>query len=391
MTSFPAGGLRILFLALDLRLEEDEAESIHVKEVARGIAGLGHHVRLLVSAQSDWAGRGEPSGLSISGVGGGSSLRELARVLQEAKAFRPNVIYERRFLPKVSAAVGMLLRIPSIVEINGLVDEEVSLQGRKLKSFVPSTLRTEVFAGLFSRMSAVVAVTDGLADAMVRTYGVARGRVVVIGNAANTRLFHPMDKEGCRRSLGLAGHRYWICFEGGLYPWHDVPLFLQATRLLVDQGIDLVALIVGDGPSRKEFEAVALKLDLGDRARFIGRVPYERVAEYIGASDVGVGAFTRERNERIGISPIKVFEYVACGRPVVVSCLPGIAEWVDREHVGRLARAGDPDHMARTLRETLEDRVLQADVSKRGPEVVAREHDWMAVATRVAALCGRVA
>ena len=43
------------------------------------------------------------------------------------------------------------------------------------------------------------------------------------------------------------------------------------------------------------------------------------------------------------------------------------------------------------LRETLEDRVLQADVSKRGPEVVAREHDWMAVATRVAALCGRVA
>src|SRR2546422_8091455 len=95
--------VRLLLLALDTKPEEDEAEGIHVRELAENLALLGHEVDLCVSRESSWTVGGGTKGLWVRPIGGGPRLSELLHVLSEARAFGPHAVYERRFLPRVSA------------------------------------------------------------------------------------------------------------------------------------------------------------------------------------------------------------------------------------------------------------------------------------------------
>ncbi len=383
--------VRLLLLALDLKPEEDEAECIHVKELAYNLGKMDHEVLLVISRSSIWSAEPPQPHLTIEALGGGFTGLEILRVLRRAKAFRPDVIYERRFLPKVSGALSSILGIPALVEINGLVDDELRMQGKASISVLPPALRTHLHRMVYRRLWGIVTVTSGLASEMSRLYGIPPERITVIENAANTKLFRPLDKAECRRELGLLMNDPWICFEGGLYPWHGIDTLLRAIKLTEDTKPTLHLLIVGDGPCRDELESLSKKLGVASRVHFTGRVPYESVPLHIGACDVGVGPFTRERNERIGISPIKVYEYVACGRPVVVSRLPGLSEWVEREQLGFLTEPGNPSDLALKIKEALQNETLLAAMVLRGPAAVEKAHSWESVTRRVAMLCSEAA
>ena len=380
--------VRILFLALDLRPEQDHAECVHVRELVQNFADLGHDVLLLTSRTSTWVADPANPHLAIRHVGGGSTVVELIRVVREMGRFHPHVVYERRFLPKVSAVVSALGAIPALVEINGLVEDEIEMQGRSAEGLLPRVMRHRLHSWAFLQMERIVAVTDRLAGEMSRMYRIPPDRFVVVENGANTRLFRPMDKIECRRRLGLEEGAYWICFEGGLYPWHGVDTLLRAFHVLRGNGIPARLLIVGDGPSLRDLRELSEALGVAGAVHFVGQVPYEEVPLYIGASDVGVGPFTRARNQRIGISPMKVYEYVACGRPVVISGLPGIREWVEREGIGRIVEPDNPDELAAELGGLYRDTLLQEEVAVRGPIAVRRDHSWESIASQLARLCG---
>lgn len=379
-----------MFLALDLKPEEDEAECIHVRELVFRFAEMGHDVMVLASRGSEWSPHPPRPRLDVRCVGGGPTFAETARVLREAAPFRPDVVYERRFLPKVSAVVSTLREIPAIVEINGLVEDEMKMQGKAPKRTLPPPLRDYLIRTIFRKVNRIVAVTDGLAEAMLRLYDVPEDRIRVVENAANTSLFQPLNKTECRLRLGLPVGGRIVIFEGGLYPWHGVGILLQAFGLMDEDTKDVKLLIVGDGPCRGELQELSHSLGLGRRVIFVGRIPYDRVPTYIGAADVGVGPFPSERNERIGLSPLKIYEYVACGRPVVVSRIRGVANWIEKEHLGLTAEPGNSADLARKLEEALTNESLANDMIIRGPAVVGKDHSWDSVANRILTLCSEV-
>ena len=375
--------VRLLLLALDTKPEEDEAEGIHVRELAENLASLGHEVDLCVSRESSWTVGGGTKGLWVRPIGGGPPLSELLHVLSEARAFGPHAVYERRFLPRVSACVSLLRSVPSFVEINGLVDEEILLQGRVQKNLIPEALRTKLYSAAFRRMAKVVTVTRNLGQQMRARYRIPENQIAVIENAANNQLFRPLEKGECRRLVGIDPECYWICFEGGLHVWHGVETLVRALPLIRSQNMDAKLLIVGDGPCRRDLEALADKLGMTDFVIFTGRQPYRQVPIYIGASDVGVGPFTRTRNAKNGSSAMKMYEYVSCGRPVVVSRLPGIEDWVESEALGRLVEPDDARDLAAKICEVLRDGQLLREVTVKGPAAVARAHSWSGVSAQL--------
>ncbi len=378
--------MRILLLALDTKPEEDAAEGIHVRELAENLASLGHQIALCVSRDSSWTDGHGNKMLRVRPVGGGRPFGELLRVLNEARRFDPQVVYERRFLPRVSACVSLLRNIPSFVEINGLVDEEIPLQGRFQRNLMPESLRTMLYSAAFGRMAKVVTVTRNLGQEMRARYRIPENRIAVVENGANSRLFRPLDKGECRRLADVDRDCYWICFEGGLYRWHGVETLVRALGFIRSQRLDAKLLIVGDGPCRKDLEALASELGLADFIVFTGRLPYERVPIYIGASDVGVGPLTRTLNAKNGSSAMKVYEYVSCGRPVVVSRLPGIEDWVESEGLGRLVEPDDTRDLAAKICEVLRDERLLREMTVKGPAAIARNHSWSAVSTQLVKL-----
>ena len=162
----------------------------------------------------------------------------------------------------------------------------------------------------------------------------------VAGDAARARLRIPPHAF----VVGLVGSLVWAPRLGRCYGWDLV-------EALVNTNPDVHAVIVGDGDGRAWLERRANELGVADRCHFVGRVPPERVAEWIGAMDA---ATSTQTNDAVGAvrTTGKLPLYLACGCPVLASHvgeaarLLGPLGWtipyrgtVDHEYPNRLARA----------------------------------------------------
>ena len=108
-------------------------------------------------------------------------------------------------------------------------------------------------------------------------------------------------------------------FAGAFRAWHGAAQLVEAIRLLRARGLtDVQAVLIGDGPERPSVRDAARGLD---QVVFTGAVAHERMPGALAAADVGVAPFDIERHPplRLGFywSPLKIFEYMACGMPVV--------------------------------------------------------------------------
>jgi len=119
--------------------------------------------------------------------------------------------------------------------------------------------------------------------------------------------------------------------------------------------------------------------------RFVGPVVYEEVPRHIAAADVCTAPMTRERL-RSGSSAIKVYEYLACGRPVVASRIPGL-EFLESEDLGKLVPPEDAHALAAALEGVLSDAAWRRAAGERGRAFVLEHASWAAVAARVEDAC----
>jgi len=183
--------------------------------------------------------------------------------------------------------------------------------------------------------SRIVAVSGGVRTDTLSTYGLPTNRIVVVSNGANLSEFHPQDRMSCRALLGLRPHDRILCFVGNLAPWQGVDLILRAMKrlILTDEHVRLI--LVGDGPEIGRLRSLAVAMNLTAFVRFEGNVPHAQVPKYISASDVCLAPFRQGRKA----SPIKVFEYMACARPIVLGGVDALGDFVEPEDVDAFATA----------------------------------------------------
>jgi glycosyltransferase involved in cell wall biosynthesis len=163
----------------------------------------------------------------------------------------------------------------------------------------------------------------------------------------------------------------------------DGPTLVLAGRLVPQKALDVavravglaegVALVVaGDGPERARAEALAGRLGLGSRVRFLGSQPREAVFELFGAADACLLASSWESFGLV------VAEALAVGTPVLATRVGGVAEVVRDGVNGLLVPPEDPEALAGAIRRFVSDGELQArlreaapaSVRDRAPEVV---------------------
>jgi glycosyltransferase involved in cell wall biosynthesis len=164
--------------------------------------------------------------------------------------------------------------------------------------------------------------------------------------------------------------------------WQGLPFVVDALGML-DSSVHL--LLVGDGPMREELERQSDHLGLGSRVHIAGRVPHASVPGYIAASHICLNYPLRLRAN--GASPFKVYEYLACGRPVVSANLPGLREdfggavaWCDPE---------SPESLAAAVSALLADPIRMAALEGSGVEFVEGAHTWPIVAHEISEACLR--
>jgi len=185
-----------------------------------------------------------------------------------------------------------------------------------------------------------------------------------------------------------SGSAFTIGYAVHLYPWKGVDLIIEAVTALQDTR----ALIIGGHPQEPDLQRVrdfAAQLDCATRVTFTGLVPPPQVAERLREADVLVLPNPASAVSDAFTSPLKLFEYMASGRPIVASDLPSIREVLVHERNALLVPPGNPQALTAAIRRLKDDRDLGAALAARALEDVGG-YTWEKRAERLEVLFDRV-
>lgn len=285
----------------------------------------------------------------------------LVRMIRNAD--EPTVLYTREsphFAPVVAAE---LTDAKLVVESNGVP--------RNVRNNVDSDFQYVTLTGVrwvkWRRADHVIAVSDSVADFLRENHGV--DDVTVVENGVDTDLFD------CREVVA-DGPPYTICYVGGLQPWQNIELMLETIAAMET---DVELLVVGGDEDRQDhLRSVAADRGVDDRVTFVGRVPHEDVPEYVNRADLCFGPFARDRPA----SPLKMYEYLACGREIVLVNDDGLEYLEEYPGVHRLEH-DDVDALAERI-----DRIVRSvETNRQGAKTVRETQSWRAVAEEVVCVC----
>ena len=105
-------------------------------------------------------------------------------------------------------------------------------------------------------------------------------------------------------------------------------------------------LLVGDGPERGDLEKQVFSKHVGNAFIFTGQVSYQVVPTYLGAMDICVAPHHENTNQA---SPVKLFDYMACAKPIVASRLDVVSEIVQESGCALLVEAGNPQALTNAV------------------------------------------
>ncbi len=216
----------------------------------------------------------------------------------------------------------------------------------------------------------LIAVSSGLKQRLVEL-GIAAERVHVLRNGVDLTLFRPSRRETARQSLGFT--RSTLLAVGNLVPLKRHHLMVEALTQL--PGVELV--IVGDGPTRAAITGLARERRVADRVRLLGRVPQDRLPEIYSAADVLLLVSSHEG------WPNVLLESMACGTPVIVSDIGGVADIVSTPEAGRIVGDVTPDRLAAEIRD-----LLAAPPARTATRSYAEQFDWQSTTDgQIAVFC----
>lgn len=318
--------LRILYVSSE-PVPGRQGGSVHTASVALGLAARGHAVTLICPPGEPGAQLPESPVLRLVHA----PMRLLGRTapilaLPALLGLDPagfDVVMAR--FSAIGGAEGIYARragLPLVIEVNSPQVGEICWR-EGWEGTLPETLLRGWEGIQFDRASAVVTPSVRIVPEAVRP----RCRLVDWGcDPVRFAPARPDAREALRASLGLSG-RFVAAFAGTFRPWHGADRLPALAGALRDALPSLVFLCMGGGDGLASVEAEAVRLGVSDRFRFTGPLPATEVARHLAAADLGLAPF-RIRGyppfERYGFfySPLKIFEYMACGLPVLTTACP---------------------------------------------------------------------
>lgn len=352
----------IAYLCLETP-REGQAVYTHVHEIVTGLRAGGWVVDLIATGAGGAAGG---SAYWRRGLGYLVAQWHLMRQLAQLDA-----VYMRAHpAALLITLVCALCRKPVIQEINGRPDD-LSVTYPWLAWFrwpLKASYRWQM------KLAAhVITVTEGL-----RLWALAESghsRVSLVPNGANAALFTP---EGNRPDdMGT-----YVAFVGGLVAWHGVGTMLAAIdRPEWPEGVRLV--VIGDGVEREQLRAT----EGHPRLAWLGRKPYADIPAFLRGA-IGALCVIEDPDGRssTGVAPLKLFEAMACGAPVIVTELPFQADLMRNERAGLVIPVADPGALAKAVACLLSDPTEAKQMGIRGAEYVRKHASWQIRAEETAVI-----
>jgi len=263
---------------------------------------------------------------------------------------RVDVIYVREVICAAwwAALWGPLLRLPVVYEAHDLESWNPS---RAREAWVQPVLNLIDRLAL-SRASRITSLTGDFRDLLARLGWQSAERIDVIPDAFDPAIYAPRMRDACRAELGIASEAQVIVYAGLTFAYRRLDLLIDAVADLAATRPTLHVMLVGGRPT--DIAALAEQVaarGVAAHVHFIGQVTQEHAARYLGAADVLVIPDTVTSSSA---SPLKLFEYMAAGRPIVLPDLAALREIATDDDAWYFRRGSRAD-LARALARALDD------------------------------------
>jgi glycosyltransferase involved in cell wall biosynthesis len=382
--------VRVLYLA-DIRFPLERANGIQSMETCHALAARGHEVTLVVRpdthtpARDPFAFYGLPAipelRIEVAPITGPASSRRVGYLTfaigRAMGRTRQDLIFTRDLgLASLLLRIPSSLRAPVVYEAHGIAaDVAAALPGLLTGAPTASPAKLRRLARreehVWKGADGYVTITNGLKKELERRFS-PRTRIAVVPDGANvSKDPDPRSSAFAKASASAKATAdktadkptpdnrspFTIGYAGHLYPWKGVDLVIEAVAALQDTR----GLIVGGHekePDLARVKAFAAQLNCGSRVTFTGLIPPAEVAARLRGVDVLTLPNPRSAISSEFTSPLKLFEYMASGRPIVASDLPSLREVLRHEENALLVEPGNPQALVAGIQRIKDDAAL---------------------------------
>ena len=258
----------------------------------------------------------------------------------------------------------------------------------------------------FKLANQIITPSVTLKNNIVERYSISSGKIHVVSNGVNEKLFFPSNNScGLRRRLGIGMDDFVAGFVGSMGKWQGLDILKDAILRAVDADNEIKLLLVGDFISNSNHSK--MKAGLGEGAKDIKNfihanalehnviyhkfVDYEKTADFMNVCDVLLAPYTSDYHERGGGSPMKLYAYLGCAKPVIISDLGEFTDSFELQKY-RAAFLIPPDDcraLARAILYFKENENAVKDYGKNGRAFVLKARKWSHSCSKILLLLPR--
>jgi len=297
-------------------------------------------------------------------------LREEYSILQKNK---PDVLIARLesnvFSPLV---LSRQFKLPYIAEVDSPVMYEIR---NFLKSYyLPYSLLDRLELEFIRKAKKGFCVSHQLKKHYVER-GLPPDHLEVIPNGADPSRFHagPLN-DTMRKTLGF-DDEVVIGFIGSFQLWHGVEQLKALMNTLLIRYPRAAFLLVGKGgPGHSQLQQFVQSQNMSHRVRMIEYARHDKIPELIHAMDIVLAPYPAL--PFFYYSPVKIYEYMSCGKPVVASRIGQIAEIIEHQRNGMLCEPGNLSEYCQSIGQLIRDTSMRKNIGKAAAESVKQHHTW---------------
>ncbi|HEY3311938.1 MAG TPA: glycosyltransferase [Anaerolineales bacterium] len=396
--------MNILYLCADpgIPVRGHKGAAIHVRALSDALCSLGHSVSILTPRAGPADGAETQARLvEVAAVAApaeaGAAEREQAALATSQEVYRAarqlleeekfELIYERYSLwSDAGAQLAHETGLPLVLEVNAPLRQEAA----RYRSLANTRLAKQIETRLIKSAAVLAVVSEPIKDYLLER-GAAPQKIRVIPNAVDESIFHPaVDGSEVRSRLGLAD-KFVIGFAGTSRPWHDLETLVAAVARLRSAPPALLRngepgayhlLLVGEFSEavRESLEAHNLQ----GMVTLAGPFDHREVPAYLAAMDVAVSPHPDMAD--FYFSPLKLFEYQACGVPTVAADVAPVAAVITHGQNGLLYAPGEVDELVEQITTLAANPRQREALGLQGARHVLQHYTWRNNARTITAL-----
>jgi glycosyltransferase involved in cell wall biosynthesis len=364
--------MKILYVAAS-PIPSQAANSVHVIKMANALANAGHET-ILVSAEycrseappctdAEMASYYDvDSGFKLYRSQGllhgkaGAVLHTLQMLILYLR-FHPDLVYSRCYF---TAFFFSLLRIPVVFESHNDYDKGSPTE----KLFTLMAPRPS--------LTRIVVISQALKEHFVANYGIPSTKILVAADGADESpdTSSPLERTTGNTQVGYVGH---------LYPGRGIDVIIALAQQLPDIGFHIIG---GTAPDVAHWSQQAAQYP---NLVFYGHTPHKKATEYLQSLDILLAPYQKKVAVSGGagdtsrwMSPLKIFEYMAAGKPIICSDMPVLHEVLTPEVNCLLCPPDNVDAWAAAIKRLIEDKDLSAKLGAQAKQDLVTKYTWKA-------------